>query len=151
MALPGEVRAGPVEAGDKTQCDRVTAGVKYDRYRRGRCLRRHRCGAADGYDHGYAAADQIGRERRQPINLIFRPAVFDRHVLALDIAGFLQALEKRNGDVLVVIISRLGAEEPDYRHRWLLRPRRQRPRRRASEPSNELSPPHLTSPALLRG
>jgi integrase len=29
--------------------------------------------------------------------LIFRPAVFDRHVLALDIAGFFQALEKRNG------------------------------------------------------
>jgi hypothetical protein len=41
------------------------------------------------------------------------PSLFDRHVLALDIPGFLQALEKRNGEVLVVIISGLGAEEPD--------------------------------------
>ena len=34
-------------------------------------------------------------KRRQPIILAFRPAVFDRHVLALDIAGFLQALAER--------------------------------------------------------
>src|SRR5271169_2520504 len=54
---------------------------------------------APGYDHGYAAADEIGRQRRQPIELVLRPAVFDRHVLTLDIAGFLQALEKRNGAV----------------------------------------------------
>jgi hypothetical protein len=39
------------------------------------------------------------------------------------VAGFLQTLEKWNGDVLVVIISGLGAEEPDNRHRRLLRPR----------------------------
>jgi hypothetical protein len=60
-----EVHAGPFEAGDKTHCDRVTAGQKDDRYGRGRCLRRQRCGGAGGYDHGYAAADEIGCERRQ--------------------------------------------------------------------------------------
>jgi hypothetical protein len=37
-----------------------------------------------------------------------------RHVLALDIARFLQALEERNGDILVVSFSGLGAEEPDH-------------------------------------
>jgi hypothetical protein len=63
--VAGEVRAGPVEAGDKTQCDRVTACGKDDRYGGGRCLRRQRCGGAGGYDHGYAAADEIGCERRQ--------------------------------------------------------------------------------------
>ena len=63
----GEVRAGPVEAGDKTQCDRVTAPAKDDGYRRGRCLSRQRCGEATGNEHGYAAADEIGCERRQPI------------------------------------------------------------------------------------
>ena len=47
----------------------------------------------------YAATDEIGCKRRQPIDLIFRPAVFNRHVLALDIAGFLQALEEWNGEV----------------------------------------------------
>ena len=49
-------------------------------------------GVADGGDHGDLPANQIGRQRRQPIELIFGPAVFDRHVLALDIAGLLQAL-----------------------------------------------------------
>ena len=45
-------------------------------------------------DHGDLSANQIGRQRRQPIDLILGPAVFDRHVLALDIAGVLQALAK---------------------------------------------------------
>ena len=33
------------------------------------------------------AANQIGRQRQQPIVLSIRPAVFDRHVLAFDEAG----------------------------------------------------------------
>jgi hypothetical protein len=97
---------------------------------------------AGGYDRGYAAADEIGRERRQPIILIFRPTVFNLNVPAHNIAGVLQALEKRNGEVLVVIISGLYAEIPNHRHRRLLRPRRERPRRRAPEPRHELPPPH---------
>ena len=44
------------------------------------------CCPAD--DHGHLTANQIGRQRRQPIVLTFRPAVFDRDVLALDEAGF---------------------------------------------------------------
>jgi hypothetical protein len=60
-------------------------------------------------------ADEIGCERRQPINLVLRIAILDRNVLALDIAGFLQALEKRNGDVLVDLINGLGDKEPDRR------------------------------------
>jgi hypothetical protein len=35
-----------------------------------------------------------------------------------------------------------GAEEPDHWHRWLLRPRRERPSRRAPEPRDELPPSH---------
>ena len=45
-------------------------------------------------DHGDLPANQIGRQRRQSIDLIFGPAVYDRHVLALDIAGLLEALAK---------------------------------------------------------
>jgi hypothetical protein len=33
--------------------------------------------------------NQICRQRGQPISLFLRPAVFDRNVLAHDIAGFL--------------------------------------------------------------
>jgi hypothetical protein len=93
-SVSGMVRpsAGPVEAGDKTYCDRVTAGGKDDRYGRGRDLRLQRCLGVDGYDHRYAAADQIGCKRRQQIILIVRHAVFERKVPAFDKAGFSQTL-----------------------------------------------------------
>jgi len=44
---------------------------------------------------GDPAANEVGRQRRQPIHLILGPAVFNRDVLALDIAGVLQALAER--------------------------------------------------------
>ena len=64
---PGEVRTRPVEAGDKTQRYRVSADLKDDRYGSGRCLRRQRCGGADGYDYRYAATNEIGCKCGQPI------------------------------------------------------------------------------------
>ena len=45
-------------------------------------------------DHGHLSANQISRQRRQSIVLPLGPAVFDRHVSALDIAGFVQTLAK---------------------------------------------------------
>jgi hypothetical protein len=71
----GNVRTGPVEAGDKTQCDRVNAGDKDDRYGRGRCLRRQSCGGTAGYDHRYTTADEIGCKRGQPVILIIRRTI----------------------------------------------------------------------------
>ena len=53
-----------------------------------------RGGAAGRDDHRDPPANQFGRQRRQPIVSGFRPAVLDRDVLALDIAGLLQALAK---------------------------------------------------------
>ena len=99
-------------------------------------------------DHGDPSANQIGRQRRQPIDLILGPAVFDRHVLALDIAGVLQALAKC-AQTVRERVRRCGVEEPDHRHRRLLRARRERPRsRRAAEQRDELAPLHsITSSA----
>ena len=67
--------------------------------RRGRRLCREcRRSAAGRHNHGHLAANQFGRQRRQSIVLVFCPAIFDRHVLALDIACLLQTLaERRNG------------------------------------------------------
>src|SRR5207247_744760 len=68
-----------------------------------------------------------------------RPAVFDRDVLALDIAGLLQATVKLPQTVRVHV-RRCGVEEPDHRHHRLLRAHRERPRRGcAAEKSDELA------------
>ena len=50
-------------------------------------------------DHGHRPANQISHQSRQPINLIVRIAIFDRDVLALDEACFLQALAERGHEV----------------------------------------------------
>ena len=91
------------------------------------------------YDHGHPAADQIGHQRGQPIALAFRPAEFDRHVAALDEAGLAQALAERR-NLLGGGRRHLAVEIPDHRHCRLLRPRRERPRRRpAAEEGDELA------------
>ena len=83
------------EAGDKTVLHRVVANTEDDRDRRGCRFGRQRRSHTLGYcDHGDLPANQIGRQLRQPMDLILGPAVQDRNVLALDIAGVFQALAK---------------------------------------------------------
>src|SRR2546423_10886885 len=76
------------------------------------------------------------------------PAVFDRHVPALDIAKFLQALTEciQHGPVS---IERCAVEKANHRHRLLLCARRKRPCRcRAAAQRDELAPSHsITSSA----
>src|SRR5262245_48606463 len=75
--------------------------------------------------------------------MIIRPAIFDRDILALDIAGFIQALTERGREGHIARSCR-AVEKPDHRHRRLLRARRERPRRRrAAEKRDELAAPHL--------
>src|SRR5262249_43538954 len=92
----GDVAARPTEACDQTGLDRVTAEAEDDGNRSGRgfgCERRgdatHRC------DDSHWAAYKIGRQFRQSIKVIVRPAVFDRDVAALGVAGFAQAFAER--------------------------------------------------------
>ena len=72
--------------------------MKDDRNCRGRRLGRKRRGVPLADDHGDLTADQIGRQSRQASVLALRPAIFDRHVAALDVAGFVQALAERAHD-----------------------------------------------------
>jgi hypothetical protein len=77
--------------------------------------------------------------------LPFSPAIFDRHVLAFDIVGFVQTLTKR-GHVRTQTRQGCGVEVSDHQHRRLLRMRRKRPRnRRAAEKRDEPAPPHVLS------
>jgi hypothetical protein len=124
----GQIAARPREAGNKTKPDRIIGDDENNRDRRGRILGRERGGTGRCDDHSDPSADQVGRQRRQSIELILGPAVFDRDVLAFDIARFLEALAKPPHEVRGSI-SRSGIEITDHRHRRLLRARRERPRK----------------------
>jgi len=65
--------------------------------------------------------------------------VLHRHVLSLDVAGFVEALAKRSDSAR---IRRPAVDKSDNRHRRLLRPRRNRPNRRAAEQCDELAALH---------
>src|SRR5262245_3261244 len=75
--------------------------------------------------------------------------VLHHHVLALDMAGFVEALAERS-DIARGGISRPTTDKPDDRHRRLLRARRERPcGGRATEQRDEITSPHhsITSSA----
>src|SRR5262249_47449914 len=98
-----------------------------------------RCRALDRNNHGHAAANQVGGLCWQSFETTLGPAIFDRHVAALDIAGFVETLPD---GVKSAGFAVRAAEQPDHRHRRLLRPRRHRPRRcRAAEQRDEVAPP----------
>src|SRR5262245_6893126 len=90
-------------------------------------------------DHRHLTAYQIACEVGQSVDLVLRPAILNRHILALDVAGFTKALAEC-GQISCTIDRRRAAEEPNHRHSRLLRARRERPRGRATEKQYELAP-----------
>ena len=92
-------------------------------------------------DHRHLTAYQIGCEVGQSVVLIPRPAILDRHILALDVAGFTNALPEC-GQKACTISKRRAAEEPDHRHCRLLCARRQGPRGRAANKRDEFASFH---------
>src|SRR5262245_40687838 len=145
----GDVATGQTETGDEPEFDRVAAGSEDDR---DGCGRRLGCNCRRGVmrsDHCYLTPDQIGCEVWQSIGLGLRPAILDRHVLALGITGSTNALPECGHKICT--ISRLrDAEEPDGRQLSRLLPaRRERPRRRrAAEQRDECAASHsITSSA----
>src|SRR5262249_58217492 len=87
-------------------------------------------------------ADEIIGECGQSIVLAIGPAVLDRRILALDIAGFAQA-PTESGCAGGECYSRSAVEESDHRHRRLLGARRERPcGGRAPDQRHELPPSH---------
>src|SRR5262249_41477205 len=90
------------------------------------------------------------RQGWQSIVLILRPAVFDLHVLTLDVASLFQALPEC-AQKIWNNVGRPGVEEPDHRHRGLLPSRGNRPCRRAADKRDELAAFHsMTSLARSR-
>jgi hypothetical protein len=80
------------------------------------------------------------------MGLIFRRAVFDHDILALDEACFLQALAERDHEVRGVS-ERGVSQETNNRQRRRLPARRERPRGyRTAEKGYELASPHGAYP-----
>jgi hypothetical protein len=86
------------------------------------------------------AAKEIGRQLRQTIIVALGATVFARHVTALHIAGFFQALPKEGQAQWIVQPPGRNTEEPYHRHRRLLRSRRERPRGGTAEQRDEFAP-----------
>jgi hypothetical protein len=80
----GDITARPVETAHYTAPERVIAGRKNDRYCRGCRFCCERGIYAAGYNYGAPLANQIGRQRRQSLLPIFRPAIFDSYVLTVN-------------------------------------------------------------------
>src|SRR5262249_15105522 len=99
-------------------------------------------------EHIYSMADQVGCQRRQLIVIASCPAVLYTDILAFAVTLRGQTFAPCSNHVCG-ILRRPGVEEPDYRHRWLLCARRERPRRRrAAEERDELAALHsITSSA----
>ena len=93
----GRIAARSGKACDKTHPDRVFADAEDDRDRRGRSFGRKRGRIGERGDHGHATAHEIGHERWQAIILALQPVVLNHYVLALDVAGFVEALAERSG------------------------------------------------------
>src|SRR5262245_38715649 len=85
-------------------------------------------------------ADQLGRQLRQLVDR-FRPAKFNDEVLAFDIAELAQAGPQRL-DPVSPSSGWTNLQEPDNRHRALLRVSPEWPRRRAAKQRDELASLH---------
>src|SRR5882672_5025903 len=81
--------------------------------------------------------------------MALRPAVFDRQILSLHVAGFAQSLAERGHKRCRRRAGRPGVEDADHRHRLLLRAAGQRPQgRRAAQHEDQLASSHtITSSA----
>ena len=95
MLTPVRLPPGRARLATRPRLDRVAADDEDDRDRRGCAFRRECRRGAARHDHVDLAADEVGGQCGQPIIVTLRPAVFDRHVLSLDIAGFAQSLAER--------------------------------------------------------
>jgi hypothetical protein len=87
------VAARSGEAGDEAHLHRIVGGGEDNGNRRG-CRLCRQISRAIGDDHAHLTTYQLSRHHRHSVVLPPRPAEFDRHILPLDIAGFLQAPTK---------------------------------------------------------
>ena len=145
----GGVATGPRQALDEARADRIGDMHEHDRHGAGRLQQRPQRGAASGQDDVRCERDQFRRVSANAISIARAPAVFDPHVAADAPAQLLQPLRERgDADGSFRIVGSHAHQHADAPHPLaLLRPRRERPRRRrAAEQRDELAPLLIRSP-----
>src|SRR5262252_5714056 len=73
---------------NKTELYRIAAGRKHNRYGGSCRFGSERTLRAGPSDHVHFALNKISDECGQTVVLALRPAVFDRHIVPLNVAGF---------------------------------------------------------------
>ena len=93
-----QVAARPCQTGYKTKLYGIIAYAEDDRGCRGCIFSHTRCKVAGGRgDDGHTAAHEIGHKRLKTIEFALQPMVLHRYVLALEVAGFIEAVSERRG------------------------------------------------------
>src|SRR5262245_32934540 len=89
------VAARPIHARDQAELDRIVSDAKRDGYRACGGFRGERCRSRKRRcDHHHLPLHEIGRQSRQALVSLLGPAIFDRDVVAVDVAVVCQALTK---------------------------------------------------------
>ncbi len=111
------VSAGSVQARNNSLLDGISADCKHDRNRRGCRLDRERGNipSADGYQ-GDVSPDKFTGQRREAIELIFRPAIFNGHAITFDEPAFAKTFSEC-GQVIGSRTGRTTMQEADDRLR----------------------------------
>jgi hypothetical protein len=92
----GNVAARSIQAGDETGLDWIASSAENDRDRPSRSLGFHYRSRALWCDnHRHAPTNQIGRQFRQSLIVIVRPAEFDRDIATFHEPSFAQTSAER--------------------------------------------------------
>src|SRR5262249_52437046 len=106
------------EAVDQAEPDRVATAEEDNRDARGSVFRRYRPRDAACPDHFHLAADEVGRQSREPVKATLRPGVFASRRWPLYIPGLAKCLADRSKK-RCSRAGRASAEHADHRHRLL--------------------------------
>src|SRR5262245_34925046 len=122
------------EAPCKSQCYWVGNRCQDDGNGRGLPFQRERCWGTSEDDGNGIEAYQLLRKLVVRLGLTERESVFDREVLTLDVTKIPEPSSQCLNEV-----GETGRREIAKTHHALLRPRRERPRRRAAEQRDEVA------------
>src|SRR5262245_3343927 len=146
----GDVASWPRQAFDEAGPNRIGGPRKHDRHGASRLQQRRYDRAPRSQDDVRRERDQFRRVSAEEFGIARAPTILDPHVTADGPTQFLQALKARRVASRSFRIVRAQVHEhADAPHPLaLLRPRRQRPPRRAAEQRDEFAPSHsITSSA----